>query len=440
MASESQALPQPDDPAAPEAVVMPRPTPAPLVLAVGMALLAAGLPFGAGFLVVGAGVLAAGLGLWVAQLLPGRGHVHEALVEPARRARAVTGLAGGVAHLRAGMPGYRLRLPEAVHPISAGVKGGLVGGLAMPAPALLWGLFSGHGPWYPVNLLAGMVLPGVGRLEIPELERFHASLALVAVVIHVIMSVVLGLIYGVLLPTLPAVPRPIAWGGLLAPLLWTGTSYALMGVASPLLRGAVSWPWFIASQLVYGTVAAAVIWRSEGRHRAAAGLWGGIAGGLLMPIPALLWSLLHGHGPWYPVNLLAGMVLPGLGRHPQEQLQQFHADWLLAALAMHALMSVGFAILLASVWAKLPAIPGPVAWGGLVLPLLWTGTSYGLMGVVNPLLQQRVDWPWFIVSQFVFGVVAAVVVLRSELVYIPPAGRGPDRLAAFVAGEGEQQP
>ena len=29
--------------------------------------------------------------------------------------------------------------------------------------------------------------------------------------------------------------------------------------------------------------------------------------------------------------------------------------------------------------------------------------SFRLMGVVNPLLQQRVDWPWFIVSQFVFG-------------------------------------
>jgi hypothetical protein len=55
--------------------------------------------------------------------------------------------------------------------------------------------------------------------------------------------------------------------------------------------------------------------------------------------------------------------------------------------------------------------------------------SFGLMGVVNPLLQQRVDWPWFIVSQFVFGITAAIVVIRSEIVHIPPAGRGPDRWA-----------
>jgi hypothetical protein len=60
--------------------------------------------------------------------------------------------------------------------------------------------------------------------------------------------------------------------------------------------------------------------------------------------------------------------------------------------------------------------------------------SYGLMGVVNPVLQQKVSWPWFIVSQFVFGIAASVVIVRSEMVYIPPAGAGPDRLSEFVAG------
>ena len=60
-----------------------------------------------------------------------------------------------------------------------------------------------------------------------------------------------------------------------------------------------------------------------------------------------------------------------------------------------------------------------------------------LMGVVNPLLQERVDWPWFIASQFVFGITAAVVVLRSEMVFIPPAGRGPERVGEFLVGSGE---
>ena len=60
----------------------------------------------------------------------------------------------------------------------------------------------------------------------------------------------------------------------------------------------------------------------------------------------------------------------------------------------------------------------------MLMPLFWTAMSYALMGVVNPVLQELVDWPWFVVSQFVFGLVAAIVVVRSQQVEIPPAGRG----------------
>src|SRR5262249_31496658 len=117
-------------------------------------------------------------------------------------------------------------------------------------------------------------------------------------------------------------------------------------------------------------------------------------------------------------------------------LGSFHAEWLLAAGGVHAVLSVCFGVLFALVSPRLPPIPGPVAWGGLVLPLVWTGVSYGLMGVVKPALEDRVSWVWFILSQFVFGVVAAVVVHRSERVHVPPAGRGPDRVADFVTGDG----
>jgi hypothetical protein len=421
-----------------------------------MAILAAGVPLGTTFVIVGAVVLIAGLGIWIAQLLPGRGHVHESLAEPARRPKpGGTGVTpvvlGGVERLQPGMPGYRFRLPQDVHPISAGLKGGIVGGVVMPAPALLWSLLSGHGLWYPINLLAGMVLPGVGQMDISELMQFHASLLLVAVVIHVTLSVVLGLIYGVLLPTLPAVPRPIVWGGLLMPLLWTGTCYILMSAVNPMLAHGVRWPWFIFSQFLYGAVAAIVVMQADAAKRgdgdrsaadrrfaawpirrlvfpespATAGLCGGIIGGLLMPLPAIVWSLLNGHGFWYPVNLLAGMVFSDLGRRPPEELEQLHASWLIGAVVIHALLSGGFGVIYGLLLPNLPSIPGPVAWGAVVLPLLWTGTCYGLMGVVNPVLQQQVNWPWFVVSQFVFGVAAAVVVFRSEMVHIPPAGRGP---------------
>jgi hypothetical protein len=67
-----------------------------------------------------------------------------------------------------------------------------------------------------------------------------------------------------------------------------------------------------------------------------------------------------------------------------------------------------------------------MVWGGLIMPLLWTASSYALMGVVNPALQTYIEWPWFIASQFVFGVVASMVVVRSEMVYTEPAGAGPE--------------
>jgi hypothetical protein len=417
-------MPQPEDSVAPGSVVMPRPTAAPLVLAVGLTLLGAGVALGPLFFVVGAVLLVTALSMWIGQLLAGGGHVHEPLAEPARRPQAAMGAPGGVERLRPGMPGYRLRLPQAVHPVSAGLKGGIAGGAAMLVPALLWGLLSGHGLWYPVNLLAGMVLPGVGRMTVGELEEFHVSLLLVALVIHVVMSVVIGLIYGVLLPTLPEVPRPIAWGGLFMPILWTGVSYAAMQVINPALPARVHWPWFIVSQLVFGITMPAVVLGLKRLPRVLAGVAGGLVGGAAMALPAVLWAAASGHGFWYPVNLLAGMVLPGPGNLEGAELGSFHADWFLAAGVVHAVLSVAFGVLFALVAPRLPPMPGPVAWGGLVLPLLWTGVTYGLMGVVNPVLQERVDWAWFIVSQFVFGVVAAMVVLRSEMVHIPPAGRG----------------
>ena len=257
----------------PNSVEMPRPTASPLIVCLGLTLLAAGAALGLAFLVVGALVLVTGLGMWLAQLSPDRGHLREARAEPARRPMPVTTQRESVAQLRPGMPGYRARLPEAIHPISAGVKGGIVGGLVMPLPAFLYGLASHHGIWYPVNLLAGMALPGIDRMSAAQLEHFSLPLLLTGIVIHAMISVVFGLLYGVLLPTLPDIPgslaklppvaSSLAWGGLIFPVLWSSISYSLMGMVNPVLQERVNWPWFIVSQFVFGMVAALVVGRSE---------------------------------------------------------------------------------------------------------------------------------------------------------------------------------
>jgi hypothetical protein len=250
------------------------------------------------------------------------------------------------------------------------------------------------------------------------------------------MSVVIGLIYGVLLPTLPTIPRPIAWGGLLMPILWTGVSYVAMSVVNSALPGKVSWPWFVVSQFVFGITMPAVVLGAKRLHPVLAGVVGGLVGGAAMAVPAVLWAVASDHGFWYPVNVLAGMVLPAPGAAEAAQLGRFHPEWLGVAGAMHAVLSIVFGVLFALVSPRLPPIPAPIAWGGLILPLVWTGISYSLMGVVNPVLQDHVSWPWFIVSQFVFGVAAALMVLRSATVRVPPAGPGPEPRGGIVTDEG----
>jgi hypothetical protein len=412
-----------------QSVEMPQPSAAPLVLALSIALVAAGVATTVEFLVVGGVLFIWGLGLWISQLLPGRGHAREPFVEPSLRPRPVSADPHDVEKLRRGMPGYRLRLPTKIHPVSAGVKGGLFGGLVMPVPALIYGELGGHGIWWPVNLLAGMVLPGVDQMSVNELEQFQPGLLVAGVAIHIVVSIIAGLMYGVLMPTLPYIQRPLAWGALLAPLLWTAVSYIGLGIVNPGVREGIEWPWFVLSQFIFGVVTALVFMRFERRGSIVAGLLGGAAGGLLMPIPAVLWSLSAEHGIWYPINLLSAVAKPLTGESLSVELERFHADWFVVAAVFHVILSLGFGLAFALLLRRLPAIPAPIAWGGMLMPLLWTAMSYGVMGVVNPALQERVDWPWFVVSQFVFGIVAAIVVVRSEQIPVPPAGRGPDQFA-----------
>jgi len=247
-----------------EEVELPRPTAWPIVLALGITLLGAGLATSLALVVVGAVLSVFGLGGWIMQLLPGRGHLHEPLVEPARRRRPVAEKPGTVDQLRPGMVGHRFRLPEKVHPISAGVKGGIVGGLVMPIPALAYGLLSGHGIWFPINLLAGMAVPAISGATEADLEQFRLGALFVAIFIHAAFSLTFGLLFGVISPTLPPMPGgPVIAGGLLMPLLWTGLCHGFMGIVNPVLQEFVRWPWFIASQVVYGLAMSIVVIRTE---------------------------------------------------------------------------------------------------------------------------------------------------------------------------------
>jgi hypothetical protein len=254
----------PQKPVRLETVEMPQATAWPIVLALGITLLGAGLASSLALSVVGGFLFVFGLGGWVGQLLPGRGHRHDPLVSPLLRPQSVAERPGTVDQLRSGMAGYRFRLPQKVHPISSGIKGGIFGGLVMPIPALAYGFFSGHGIWFPGNLLAGMVVPGISGATESQLEQFQWGSLILAILIHTTFSVTFGLFFGVVSPTLPPLPGgPVIAGGVLMPLLWTGLCYGFMGIIDPLLEQHVNWLWFITSQVVYGLVMSIVVINSE---------------------------------------------------------------------------------------------------------------------------------------------------------------------------------
>jgi len=156
---------------------------------------------------------------------------------------------------------HRARLPVEIYPVSAGVKGGLAGSVAMAALAMLYGLVSGNGIWYPVNLLAAGFFPAATTATTAEIGTFHLKVFLIAVSVHLITSLFVGLLYGAILPMVPR--RPILLGGFVAPILWSGLIHSILGVVNPVLNRRIDWFWFVLSQVGFGIVAGIVVYRQE---------------------------------------------------------------------------------------------------------------------------------------------------------------------------------
>jgi len=115
--------------------------------------------------------------------------------------------------------------------------------------------------WYPINLLAATVYAESLRLGPAQLYSFHADSFALAVLLHGIASVLVGVLYGAMLPMFAR--RPIVLGGLIAPVLWSGLLYTMMGLLNPLLASRIDWLWFMASQVAFGLVAGLVVIRQS---------------------------------------------------------------------------------------------------------------------------------------------------------------------------------
>lgn len=237
-------------------IEMPAPTAWPLVLAVGLTFISAGMVTAASLSILGAILTVAGAVGWFRQVLP----VESREVIPAVEQELVIETSREAVERIAGVREIpRAWLPLETYPISAGVKGGLAGALAMAILAAAYGLLSGNGIWYPMNLLvAGLLPPATGNTTI---GTFHLQQFLIAVPLHLIISLLVGLLYGVMLPIAPK--RPILLGGLVTPLLWSFLIHGSLGIINPVMNQRINWPWFVLSQIGFGVAAGLVVVRQE---------------------------------------------------------------------------------------------------------------------------------------------------------------------------------
>ncbi|MCI0547098.1 MAG: hypothetical protein L0027_07415 [Candidatus Rokubacteria bacterium] len=245
----------------PESIELPAPTAWPMVAALGITLIAAGLVTHVAVSLVGLVLgLAGGVGWW-RQVLPVEGVEHVPLRPVSARPTPVVPSRVAVARLRLGEGGHRTRIPVEVAPISSGMAGGLVGGVAMAVVALVYGLVVQGSLWFPINLLSAVAMPRMAAADVAALRAFDPAALILGIIAHGIVSVLAGLLYAVILPMLPR--RHMLWGGVIAPLLWTGFLWAVLGFINPALNARVSWPWFIASQVAFGLVTGYVVSRAQ---------------------------------------------------------------------------------------------------------------------------------------------------------------------------------
>jgi len=244
--------------APPAEIEMPASTAWPFVLAFGSTLLFAGLLTSVAVSILGGVLALAGSIGWFQEVFP---HEHEEPVPVVPEDVRITTRRTLVERLPVAADQLRAWLPVHTYPVSAGVKGGLAGGVAMALLACAYGLLKAGSIWYPINLLAAVIYVTSLKLGPAQLYLFHADSFAIALILHGVVSTLVGLVYGAMLPMLAR--RPIVLGGLIAPMFWTGLLYSILGLLNPLLERHIDWLWFTASQVAFGLVAGLAVVRQS---------------------------------------------------------------------------------------------------------------------------------------------------------------------------------
>ncbi len=143
-------------------------------------------------------------------------------------------------------------VPAFVYPYKVGLIGGALGGLAMVVVALIYGLLSGRGVWLPVNLIGATLVRDLQGASIEVLKQFNFAALIVGLLMHAALSVGLGFVFALLLPTMPG--PPLIWSLTVGPLLWSIASLLILPAINPIMAEQVEVSSFFLAHLAYGLV------------------------------------------------------------------------------------------------------------------------------------------------------------------------------------------
>ena len=237
-------------------VQLPRPTAWPLVFAFGISLIAFSLLTTFLFFVAGLVLSVAGIVGWFREVLPEEAHEivpvteEEILIQSERTLRERQ-------PSRPPSEAPRTVLPVETFHITTGLRGGIAGGIAMIVPAAIFSLIKYHSVWYAANLLAaGGFISWAGASD-AFLSQFHIEGFLAALAIHGFVSILVGLLYGAMLPMFPR--YPIVTAGFMVPFIFTAILHSSIGIVSPILNERIDWFWFVLSQVAFGLVCGYVV-------------------------------------------------------------------------------------------------------------------------------------------------------------------------------------
>ncbi len=148
-------------------------------------------------------------------------------------------------------PEVELSVPAWVYPYRLGLSGGALGGVAMIVVALIYG-WQHNTLWLPVNLIGATLVRHLQTASLAELSSFNLAAFLAGLSLHMLMSVGLGFVFALLLPTLPG--PVLIWSLTVGPALWVLASLLTLPLIDPVMTLYVDRPSFFAAHFVYGLV------------------------------------------------------------------------------------------------------------------------------------------------------------------------------------------